>query len=341
MFTNIEARNKQILAILKKQNRISSTQVAKILKISRQAAHRHLARLVSTGKFVRVGQTNRSYYTLPGKALAHGFSKNYKNKNLEEDILLREHKEKNPILKKLNKSVISIFDYIFTEITNNAIEHSQSPKIKISTYKKGMNIFCEIRDFGIGIFHNIQKKYKLNSETEAVQDLLKGKTTTDPAKHSGEGIFFSSKAADRFVIRSFGWELTIDNKIEDVFVKKIRPNKGTLVVFEISAKTKRRLTNIFNLYTDKKLSFNKTEIRIKLFRLDAEYLSRSQARRILTGLEKFQKIILDFAEVDTVGQAFADEIFRVWQNKNSKIEIQPINCAEAVDFMIKRAKRDH
>jgi len=32
--------------------------------------------------------------------------------------------------------------------------------------------------------------------------LAKGKFTTDPSSHSGEGVFFSSKVADRFFIFS-------------------------------------------------------------------------------------------------------------------------------------------
>ena len=69
------------------------------------------------------------------------------------------------------------------------------------------------------------------------------------------------------------------------------------------------------------------------------YISRSQARRILVGLEKFESIILDFTRVPTVGQAFADEIFRVFKNKYPKKKIIAINTNEAVKFMINRVDR--
>jgi len=69
------------------------------------------------------------------------------------------------------------------------------------------------------------------------------------------------------------------------------------------------------------------------------YISRSQARRILVGLEKFKKIILDFDRVPNAGQAFADEIFRVFQSRHPNISIEPINMSETVGFMVKRVER--
>ena len=43
--------------------------------------------------------------------------------------------------------------------------------------------------------------------------------------------------------------------------------------------------------------------------------------------------------MDTIGQAFADEIFRVYKNKNPDIQIIPINANADVEFMIKRSQR--
>jgi len=69
-----------------------------------------------------------------------------------------------------------------------------------------------------------------------------------------------------------------------------------------------------------------------------EYISRSQARRILTDLEKFKVIYFDFYRVDLIGQAFADEIFRVFHNRFPEIRLEPENMNEVVKFMVERAK---
>ena len=42
-------------------------------------------------------------------------------------------------------------------------------------------------------------------------------------------------------------------------------------------------------------------------------MSRSSARRVLARIERFDEAELDFADVRIVGQAFADEIYRVFQ----------------------------
>ena len=82
-----------------------------------------------------------------------------------------------------------------------------------------------------------------------------------------------------------------------------------------------------------------TEIKIKLYTMGTIHISRSQARRVLNRLEKFRKVILDFDKVPTVGQAFADEIFRVFKEKYPEVEIIPENMNEAVEFMVERAQR--
>jgi hypothetical protein len=57
----------------------------------------------------------------------------------------------------------------------------------------------------------------------------------------------------------------------------------------------------------------------------------------MTGLEKFKTIVLDFSHIKSIGQGFADEIFRVWQIHNPATTIEAANANENVDFMVKRA----
>ena len=48
---------------------------------------------------------------------------------------------------------------------------------------------------------------------------------------------------------------------------------------------------------------------------------------------------MDFDKVPMVGQAFADEIFRVFKEKYPHIEIQAVNMDDAVKFMVERVGR--
>ena len=56
----------------------------------------------------------------------------------------------------------------------------------------------------MGIFKKIQKALDLLDERHAILELAKGKLTTDPKHHTGEGIFFTSRMFDEFTILSGG-----------------------------------------------------------------------------------------------------------------------------------------
>jgi hypothetical protein len=112
------------------------------------------------------------------------------------------------------------------------------------------------------------------------------------------------------------------------------------VSFTIRLDLEKTLTDVFNKYSDDSFEFSKTSVKVKLFREGVEYMSRSQARRIAVGLEKFKVVELDFNGVETIGQAFADEIFRVWHAQHPDIRIVPVNAGENVIFMIKHVIPD-
>lgn len=343
----------KILEEIKKAGKVKTKNLAKSYNISRQYASSLLRDWTNEGELQKVGSTRNSFYITPKMAkdspgiIINIFKKHLKNKSLEEHKVMDKIESRLPIileLKKDKENIHSIFYYAFSEMLNNAIEHSKSDYIDIEVVLKKDNLKFTVNDYGIGVYKNIMKKRNLKSEMEAIQDLLKGKVTTAPHAHSGEGIFFTSKVADNFFLDSFGYALNFDNINNDVFL--VRPEKmkrGTKVTFSININSKRHLNDIFEKYTDSSddgdYGFDKTEVKIKLYNIGGVHVSRSQARRVLSGLEKFKSIILDFDKVPIVGQAFADEIFRVFINKHPDIKINSINTVDAVKFMIDRVSK--
>lgn len=311
-------------------------------KRSRQWVSTLLNRLADNEKLYRAQVGKHVYYVLPEnrELLADKVVKKLVNKSLQEDQVLDEFKSKAIFLKNLKENVDSILYYAFTEMLNNAIEHSRSKSIQVSFEELNNTITFGVLDKGIGAYNSIMQKKKLNSALESIQELLKGKITTLPHSHTGEGIFFTSKVADIFVLDSFEYRLRVDNKINDVFIEKIDKYAGTRVRFELDKNSTKHLNNIFMDYQSKpgSYSFDKTRVYIKLFTAGTVYISRSQARRLTANLDKFKVIILDFKGIKTIGQAFADEIFRVFALKYPNIKIEIINTNEAVMFMIKRVK---
>lgn len=341
----------KIVDLAKKQGTIKSSDFLDSFGVSRQYISKLILKLVSEKKLIKIGSTRSAIYTTEEylqknpKLNPTSYSKTLINNKLEEHKIFNDIERDFISLFKLSENIKSIFEYAFSEMLNNAIEHSESKKIKyIININKNILSFT-IDDFGVGVFKNIMKKRNLNSEIEAIQDLLKGKITTAPKLHSGEGIFFTSKVGDEFILDSYGYQFIADNKIKDIFIKKVKGQKqGTRVTFQININNRNHLNNVFKEYTnigdDSDYGFDKTEIRIKLYIVGGVHISRSQARRVLSGLEKFKLIVMDYDRVPTVGQAFADEIYRVFKNKKPNIEIQSINMNEAVNFMVERARNE-
>ena len=339
----------KIIELADKNGRISTRELSVQFGVSRQYVNQLISGLIQDKKIIKIGGTRSAFYISTSYAKAHPdilptiFRKKYRNTGLEEHRVLMEIEEKFPRVSSLPENVRSIFTFAFSEMFNNAIEHSQSKVIGVEVALRDNKLSFIVEDSGVGVFRNIMKKKGLRSEIEAIQDLLKGKTTTLPKSHSGEGIFFTSKAAELFILNSFGYQLAITPK--NVGIKHASIIKrGTRVIFEIEANSTRHLADVFKQYTNLadtgNYGFDKTEIRVKLYTMDGVHISRSQARRILSGLEKFKIILLDFEDVPVVGQAFADEIYRVFQNSHPSIEIKEENMSEGVRFMVERAKNE-
>jgi len=113
--------------------------------------------------------------------------------------------------------------------------------------------------------------------------------------------------------------------------------KGTLIKMIISKNSKKTPKEIMDKYTDEEFGFSKTIVAVALSADPNDpHVSRSQAKRLMMGLDKFKTVILDFERVPSVGQAFVDEVFRVFKNEHPSIQIQYINANKGVEDMIKK-----
>jgi anti-sigma regulatory factor (Ser/Thr protein kinase) len=335
-----------ILSKVRKKSEITVAEITKETGFSRAYIHRFFQSLVEEGLVVKVGHANRARYVLSensavkkAKLGISSFNRTFVIKGLEEDKVLDLIKSETGIFENIAENAARIVEYAFTEMLNNAIEHSRSEKVKVLIGRERGLVRFDVVDFGIGIFENLIHSRHLASVEEAIQDLLKGKQTTMPEEHSGEGIFFTRRIADIFIIKSSCKKLIFDNAKNDFTVSSTKPFFGTKITFVLSENSSRSLTEIFKKYTDERFEFSATEVVVKLYQLGGQHLfvSRSQARRILFGLEKFRKIVLDFSGVFAIGQGFADEIFRVWRNRHPQTEIISVNDNEDIRFMTNRA----
>jgi anti-sigma regulatory factor (Ser/Thr protein kinase) len=309
--------------------------VARAMRISRQAAHRHLAALVASGDLRAEGRGRGARYRDAGSLPQ---SRSYPRAVISEDRVWRELADSTRAIRALGPDARSVFNYGFTEMLNNAIEHSGSRKVQVRFEQIPRGLAFEIVDEGRGVYANVRKTLGLASDLDALQEISKGKLTTLPEGHTGEGIFFTSKVADVFELESGRLRWIVDNVRGDVAVGQVPVRKGTRVRFEAGTKPRRKLADVFAEYTVD-LEFRKTRVVIKLFTLGTRFVSRSEARRVVTGLERFSEAILDFEKVEEVGQGFADEVFRVWAKAHRNTDLTPTNMSEPVAFMVERARR--
>lgn len=312
-----------------------AARLAEALGVSRQAASTRLSSAVRKGILVRQGTGRGVHYAL---AETHRVEEQFEREGLSEDRVWRALCA--PVVADLPPNVRNIWQYGLTEIINNAIDHSEGSTVSVGMVRNALYTQAWVGDDGEGIFLKIAKALDLYDPRESILELTKGKLTTDPERHSGEGIFFSSKVFDLFDIRSGALHFMHDDGLDDVLIERPKDAPGTLVLMRIANQSTRTTKEIFDKFAaPDEYTFAKTIVPVRLAQHEGEKLvSRSQAKRLTLRFERFKSVILDFAGVEEIGQAFADEVFRVFQKAHPDTRLVPIHMVSAVKNMVERAR---
>jgi len=340
--TGVRARGEDVRRYIIENVEKYPTNISKItadrFNITRQAVNKHLQRLAAEKILTDTGKTrNRTYKLCPLVEWRHAFTI---TPEIAEDVVWTDNIR--PVLGQLPDNVMNIWHHGFTEMFNNAKEHSGGTYIWVHIKKTAAETEMLVADDGVGIFRKIQAAMNLLDERHAVLELAKGKFTTDPKNHSGEGIFFTSRMFDYFDILSGGVFFSHELGHPEDWISELDQSKdGTFVWMKLHNHTSRTTRKVFDQFSsdDDEYKFNKTMVPVKLAKYgDDNLISRSQAKRLLARIELFKVVILNFKEVPTIGQAFADEIFRVFANQHPNVQLIPTNANSDVKRMIDRAK---
>jgi anti-sigma regulatory factor (Ser/Thr protein kinase) len=307
-----------------------------VFGLSRQTIHKHLAALVANGYLVAEGKTKARTYRL---GPIRQRESTYKLAEIDEH---RVHRSDFAYLfDGLPQNVSEICHYGFTEMVNNAIDHSEGEEVTIIVERDNKQVMISVDDDGEGIFRRIARILKLPDPRESLLELSKGKLTTDPENHTGEGIFFTSRVFDTFLIRSGDLDFTHADHLDNDYLYQLDEHKaGTMVVMIIALDSQKDLGKVFDEYSSgpDEFRFERTVVPVRLALYEGERLvSRSQAKRLLNRVERFKYVVLDFTAVDFIGQAFADEVFRVFQRRHPEISLTPVNMSGQVKKMVNRA----
>lgn len=314
---------------------ITTAEVAANAGVTRQAAHAHLAKMATNGEIVQEGASRSTRYRrLASSQHIYGL------RDLDENEVWGYEKR---VVRDLDteileiKNVAQILNFAFTEMVNNAIDHSRGTNVIVRWFFEPGRIAFEVEDDGVGAFTTIREERNLADDFEALGDLSKGKQTTDPDRHSGLGIFFTSRMVNRFVLSAGQISWVVDNEIDDVAWGWLdKPRAGTLVRCEIRLDTTIAPRDVYaELSNPATGRFDKTTIHVDLFNEHGgSFVSRTEAKAIGTRLEGFEEIEIDFAGISEIGQGFADQLFRVWALENPSSRLVPINTNPAILAMI-------
>lgn len=306
-------------------------------QISRAAVARHIALLVERKVLSATGNTKaRTYALIPQVEERFSLS----TIGLQEDVVWRERIS--PLLADgIPENVLTICNYGFTEMLNNAIDHSESDTVHIDVSIDAASICLIVRDFGIGVFGKLMRDLHLHDARHALLELSKGKLTTASPAHTGQGIFFTSRMFDKYMLWANGFSFCRLGKDDDWLFESADNQTGTWILMRISPRATQTAGGISSQYASElhDYGFTKTHVPLELARYEGEQLvSRSQAKRLLLRVDQFKEVLLDFRGISTIGQAFADEIFRVFQRNHPQLLIVSVNANEEVRNLIARAK---
>ncbi len=257
--------------------------------------------------------------------------------SLQEDKIWRDTVA--PRLSDVSENVRTLLYHGFTEMVNNVVDHSAARNVVFGLRRYPQEVEIYVEDDGIGIFKKLQEECDLEDPRHVALELAKGRLTTDPARHTGQGIFFTSRMCDKFLI---GSETTVCGQVDHGpwHIESKEYRRGTTVRMVVRLDSQLTAKEVFDEFAAPEPGgFTRTAIQVDLVRQgQTPLISRSQAKRLLVRCENFSEITLDFAGIPSIGPAFADEVFRVFHNRFPTVALIVTGDNEAVRKAIEQAR---
>lgn len=306
--------------------------VAQRLCVTRPTATRALKRLAALNWLAVEGTPRRPIWR-PG--LLRQVVQRYPLAGLDEDLPWT--RDFAPFF-TLSAHVRRMAQHAFTELLNNAIDHSGGSGVTVSLRQTPSHVQLLVSDDGRGLFDKLHEAFDLADPALAMLELSKGKLTSQPERHTGRGLFFTSKLADVFDLHANAQAFQQRHWQPHAWTAGTAlAHRGTSIYVAIALDTPRTLDAVLNAYSldGATLGFERTVVPLRLITSEAAGLeSRAQARRVASRLQSFRRAEVDFAGVPHIGHGFADELFRVQAGALSALDLVPVNMAPAVAAMI-------
>lgn len=302
------------------------------LDIGRRRAGSLLKRLVQAQWLSTAGTARKLAYR-PGPL--RQVVKRYPLHGLHEDLPWR--RDFQPFL-DLPGELRRMAQHAFTELLNNAVDHSGGSSVTVSMRQTPLQLQLLVSDDGCGVFERIAQSFDIRDPRLAMLELSKGKLTSLPDRHSGRGLFFTSRLADVFDVHANAAAFQCRNwDRRSWHAGRPATRTGTSVYLAINVDSRRTLDGVFRecSHDGAGYGFERTVVPLQLVAADGVGLvSRADAKRVASRLSGFRRAEIDFNGVDDIGHGFADELFRVFQWQHPALEIVPLAMQPRVAAMV-------
>ncbi len=315
-----------------------AAQLMQRLSVSRRAAVNTIARLVQTQWLHELGTPRRPHH-VPG--LLRQVVQRYPLAGLDEELPWSRDFAPNFALPA---PVMRMAQHAFGELLNNAIDHSGGTSVTVSMRQTPAHLQLLVSDDGCGLFDKVAQSFRIVDPAQAMLELSKGKLTSDPERHTGRGLFFTTRLADVLDLHAN------DTAFQHRAWQRHRWSRttpaarhGTSVFVAIALDTTRTLDALLREHSHDQqgYAFERTVVPLHLLTAPGCALdSRAQARRAALRLQQFRHAQLDFAGIDDIGHGFADELFRVFARSQPRLALEPVNMSPAVRALVDSVRAD-
>lgn len=300
---------------------------------SRRAVQAALKRLVEAHWLRREGSARQPVWS-PG--LLRQVARSYTLHGLQEDIPWQSDFAPHFALPA---HVARMVQHGFTELVNNAADHSGGTSVTVSLRQTPSHVQLLVSDDGCGVFERICEAFGLPDARHAMLELSKGRLSSQPEAHTGRGLFFSAQLADVFDIHanntafqrraweSGGWQ-----------PGRPLPRQGSSIYLAIALDTTRTLDQVLAAWSvaGDGIAFDRTTVNLRLLAGPGQPLdSRAQARRVAARLAVFRRAEISFEGVEDVGHGFADELFRVFARARPEVELVPTHMTPRIAALVR------
>ena len=307
------------------------------LQISRRLAGQLLGKLEELQWLVAEGTGRKPLYR-PGPL--RQVVQRYALAGLQEDLPWR--RDFAPCF-ALAEPMARMAQHAFAELLNNAIDHSGGGTVAVSMRQTPQQLQLLVSDDGCGLFRRIAQSFDIPDPHLAMLELAKGKLTSAPERHSGHGLFFTSRLADIFDIHAnhsaFQCRAWDGHDWSAGPPGAVAARAGTSVYLAIMLDTVRTLESVQQAHSasGSGYGFERTKVPLHLVggaAASTTLASRADARRALQRLGLFRHAEIDFSGIDHIGHGFADEMFRVFGRQHPGLLLHPVGMAPAVAAMV-------